>query len=211
MRYIPNTPAQQKEMLGVIGAASIEDLLVRIPAKARLSRPLNLPAAMAEMDLVRHLRGMAGRNAGAEDFACFLGAGSYDHSVPSPINHLISRGEFVTAYTPYQPEASQGTLRTIFEYQTMIAELTGMDVANASLYDGGSSLAEGANEADGPFSLACLLGAPRWPKFRRISGTRASTSGPRSRGTGRGSASPRSPRSNSVTWSSSSCRRWAPM
>ena len=143
MRYISNTPAQQKEMLGVIGATSIEDLLVRIPAKARLSRPLNLPSAMAEMDLVRHLRGIAAQNASAEDFACFLGAGSYDHSVPSPINHLISRGEFFTAYTPYQPEASQGTLRTIFEYQTMIAELTGMDVANASLYDGGSSLAEG--------------------------------------------------------------------
>jgi glycine dehydrogenase subunit 1 len=143
MRYISNTPAQQKEMLGVIGATSIEDLLVRIPAKARLSRPLNLPSAMAEMDLVRHLRGIAAQNASAEDFACFLGAGSYDHSVPSPINHLISRGEFFTAYTPYQPEASQGTLRSIFEYQTMIAELTGMDVANASLYDGGSSLAEG--------------------------------------------------------------------
>ena len=143
MRYISNTPAQQKEMLGVIGAASIEDLLVRIPAKARLSRPLNLPGAMAEMDLVRHLRGIAAQNASAEDFACFLGAGSYDHSMPSPINHLISRGEFFTAYTPYQPEASQGTLRSIFEYQTMIAELTGMDVANASLYDGGSSLAEG--------------------------------------------------------------------
>src|SRR5262245_58257589 len=127
MRYISNTPAQQKEMLGVIGSASIEDLLVRIPAKARLSRPLSLPSAMAEIALVRHLRGMAARNASAEDFACFLGAGSYDHSIPSPINHLISRGEFFTAYTPYQPEASQGTLRTIFEYQTMIAELTGMD------------------------------------------------------------------------------------
>jgi len=143
MRYISNTAAQQREMLGTIGAASIEDLLVRIPAKARLSRPLNLPAAMAEMDLVRHLRALAARNASAEDYACFLGAGSYDHSVPSPINHLISRGEFFTAYTPYQPEASQGTLRSIFEYQTMIAELTGMDVANASLYDGASSLAEG--------------------------------------------------------------------
>jgi glycine dehydrogenase subunit 1 len=144
MRYISNTPAQQKEMLGVIGAGSIEELLVRIPAKARLSRPLNLPGAMAETDLVRHLRRLSGENANADDFACFLGAGSYDHSVPIPINHLISRGEFFTAYTPYQPEASQGTLRTIFEYQTMIAELTAMDVANASLYDGGSSLAEGA-------------------------------------------------------------------
>jgi glycine dehydrogenase subunit 1 len=111
MRYISNTAAQQKEMLGVIGAASIEDLLVRIPTKARLSRPLNLPRAMAETDLIRHLQRIAGLNAGADDHACFLGAGSYDHAIPSPINHLISRGEFFTAYTPYQPEASQGTLR----------------------------------------------------------------------------------------------------
>ncbi len=144
MRYISNTPAQQKEMLAVIGASSIEDLLVRIPVKARLSRPLALPGAMAETDLVRHLQRLAGLNAGADDYACFLGAGSYDHAVPSPINHLISRGEFFTAYTPYQPEASQGTLRSIFEYQTMMAELTGMDVANASIYDGASSLAEAA-------------------------------------------------------------------
>jgi len=142
MRYISNTPAQQREMLATIGVGSIEDLLARIPTKARLSRPLNVPAAMAETDLVRHLRALAALNASADDYACFLGAGSYDHSVPSPINHLISRGEFFTAYTPYQPEASQGTLRSIFEYQSMMAELTGMDVANASLYDGASSVAE---------------------------------------------------------------------
>ncbi|MBI2525603.1 MAG: aminomethyl-transferring glycine dehydrogenase subunit GcvPA [Candidatus Rokubacteria bacterium] len=144
MRYIPNTPAQQREMLARIGAGSIEELLAGIPAKARLSRPLGLPAAMAENELVRHMRAMAARDASADDFACFLGAGSYDHAIPSPITHLISRGEFFTAYTPYQPEASQGTLRTIFEYQTMMAELTGMDVANASIYDGASSLAEAA-------------------------------------------------------------------
>ena len=144
MRYISNTPAQQKEMLRTIGVSSIEDLLVRIPTKARLSRPLNLPAALAEMDLVRHLRGLSAQSANADDYACFLGAGSYDHAIPSPINHLISRGEFFTAYTPYQPEASQGTLRSIFEYQSMIAELTGMDVANASIYDGASALAEAA-------------------------------------------------------------------
>jgi glycine dehydrogenase subunit 1 len=144
MRYISNTPAQQKEMLGIIGVSSIEDLLVRIPPKARLSRPLNLPAAVAEMDLVRQLRALAGLDASADDYACFIGAGSYDHAIPSPINHLISRGEFFTAYTPYQPEASQGTLRSIYEYQSMIAELTGMDVANASIYDGASSLAEAA-------------------------------------------------------------------
>jgi glycine dehydrogenase subunit 1 len=144
MRYISNTAAQQQEMLGVIGASSIEELLVRIPPKARLSRPLAVPDAMAETDLVRHLRRLSASNANADDFACFLGAGSYDHAVPSPINHLISRGEFFTAYTPYQPEASQGTLRSIFEYQTMMAELLGMDVANASMYDGASSLAEAA-------------------------------------------------------------------
>ncbi len=142
MRYISNTPAQQKEMLRTIGAAGIEDLLSPIPPKARLSRPLNLPAGLAETDLVRHMRELASRNASADDFVCFLGGGVYDHYIPSPINHLISRGEFLTAYTPYQPEASQGTLRTIYEYQTMIAELTGMDVSNASIYDGASSLAE---------------------------------------------------------------------
>jgi glycine dehydrogenase subunit 1 len=114
MRYIPNTPAQQKDMLGVIGAHSIEDLLVRIPPKARLGRPLDLAAAMAEPDLVRHLRRLAARNASADDVTCFAGGGAYDHAVPSPINHMILRGEFFTAYTPYQPEASQGTLRSIF-------------------------------------------------------------------------------------------------
>jgi glycine dehydrogenase subunit 1 len=144
MRYIPNTAAQQKAMLASIGVGSIEDLLARIPPKARLSRPLSLPPALAESDLVRHLRDLAGQNAHADDYVCFLGGGVYDHTIPSPVGHLISRGEFLTAYTPYQPEASQGTLRSIFEYQTMIAELTGMDVANASLYDGASALAEAA-------------------------------------------------------------------
>ncbi len=144
MRYLPNTPQNQRAMLEVIGARTIEDLLVKIPPKARLSRPLGLPPALAETDLVRHLRQRAAANADADGYVCFLGAGAYDHYVPSPINHLISRGEFFTAYTPYQPEASQGTLRTIYEYQSVIAELTGMDVANASIYDGASALAEAA-------------------------------------------------------------------
>ena len=114
---------------------------MRVPAKARLARPLALPPALAEMDLVRHMRALAAKNADADSTVCFLGSGSYDHYVPSPINHLVLRGEYFTAYTPYQPEASQGTLRTIFEYQTMIAELTGMDVGRV-IKDGGSSLAE---------------------------------------------------------------------
>ena len=144
MRYIGNTPQQQKEMLRAIGVETVEDLLTRIPPKARLARPLSLAPAMAEMDLIHHLRGLAVRNAHADDYICFVGGGAYDHYIPSPINSLVSRGEFFTAYTPYQPEASQGTLRTIYEYQTMIAELAGMDVANASIYDGASSLAEAA-------------------------------------------------------------------
>ena len=144
MRYISNTAAEQKTMLDVIGAQSIEDLLARVPAKSRLARPLALPEAAAEMDLIREMRALAGANADADSYTCFLGAGSYDHFVPGVINHMILRGEFFTAYTPYQPEASQGTLRTIYEYQTMMAELTAMDVANASIYDGGSSLAEAA-------------------------------------------------------------------
>jgi glycine dehydrogenase subunit 1 len=144
MRYLPTTGEERRAMLDVIGAGAVDDLLQGVPAKARLARPLALAPALAESDLIRHLRGLAERNADADRYACFLGAGSYDHYIPSPINHLISRGEFFTAYTPYQPEASQGTLRTIFEYQTMVAELAGMDVANASIYDGASSLAEAA-------------------------------------------------------------------
>jgi glycine dehydrogenase subunit 1 len=174
MRYIPNTWAQQREMLATIGASSIEDLLARIPPKARLSRPLAVAPAMAETDLVRHLRAMAGRNAHAEACACFLGGGSYDHAIPSPINHLISRGEFFTAYTPYQPEASQGTLRTIFEYQTMMAELTGMEVANASIYDGGSALAEAvlmAAAVTGRRAVAMSAGVH--PLYRQVAETYA--------------------------------------
>jgi glycine dehydrogenase subunit 1 len=112
---------------------------------------------------------MAGENADADAYACFLGGGSYDHAIPSPINHLISRGEFFTAYTPYQPEASQGTLRSIFEYQTMMAELTGMDVANASIYDGGSALAEAvlmASAVTGRGAAALSVGVN--PLYRQV-------------------------------------------
>jgi glycine cleavage system P protein (glycine dehydrogenase) subunit 1 len=171
-RYIANTPDEQKRMLGVIGAASIEELLTRIPGKARLPRPLGIPASIAETDLIRHMKALAARNADADSHVCFMGAGSYDHYVPSPINHLISRGEFFTAYTPYQPEASQGTLRTIYEYQTMIAELTGMDVANASIYDGASSLAEAAlmaHAATGRTEVVLSRGVN--PLYKRVTAT----------------------------------------
>src|SRR2546428_6423466 len=168
-RYIATGPEEQKRMLGVIGAASLDELLVKIPAKARLARPLGLTPALAETDLIRHLKTLAARNADADSHVCFMGAGSYDHYVPSPINHLISRGEFFTAYTPYQPEASQGTLRTIYEYQTMIAELTGMDVANASIYDGASSLAEAALMAHAVTERTEIVLAPAVnPLYRRV-------------------------------------------
>jgi glycine dehydrogenase subunit 1 len=169
MRYLPNTAQNQRAMLDAIGVRSVEDLLVKIPAKARLSRPLALPPALAESQLMRHLDQLAGRNADADGHVCFLGAGAYDHYVPSPINHLVLRGEFFTAYTPYQPEASQGTLRTIYEYQTMIAELTGMDVANASLYDGASSLAEAVLMAHAVTSRTeVVLAGGVNPLYRRV-------------------------------------------
>jgi len=171
-RYIANTADEQKRMLGVIGAGSIEELLVKIPAKVRLPRPLGLVPAMAETDLIRHLKALAGKNADADSHVCFMGAGSYDHYVPSPINHLVSRGEFFTAYTPYQPEASQGTLRTIYEYQTMIAELTGMDVANASIYDGASSLAEAALMAHAVTARnEIVLSRGVHPLYKRVTAT----------------------------------------
>jgi glycine dehydrogenase subunit 1 len=149
MRYLSTTPAQRAEMLRTIGVDDVEALIERIPAKARLGRELAIPEALAEGELVAHLRALAERNADADRYVTFLGAGAYDHYVPRMIDHMLLRSEFFTAYTPYQPEASQGTLRSIYEYQTMISELTGMDVTNASLYDGGSALAEAALMAHG--------------------------------------------------------------
>jgi glycine dehydrogenase subunit 1 len=156
-------------MLAAVGVASFEELLARVPQKARLARPLAIGEPLAEPDLVRHLRALAARNADADAYTCFLGGGAYDHAIPSPINHLISRGEFFTAYTPYQPEASQGTLRSIYEYQTMIAELTGMDVANASIYDGGSALAEAVLMAhDLTRRDRVIMSAGVHPLYRRV-------------------------------------------
>jgi glycine dehydrogenase subunit 1 len=148
-RYLPTTPAQRADMLRAIGVGDLEALLERIPSKARLGRDLGLPAALAEGELTAILQALAAENAHAAEYVSFMGGGAYDHFVPSVINHLLLRGEFFTAYTPYQPEASQGTLRSIYEYQTMICELTGMDVTNASIYDGGSALAEAALMAHG--------------------------------------------------------------
>lgn len=144
MRYIPVTPDDREKMLKTCKASKTEDLFCSIPDDVKLNRPLDLPKAMTEMELVRYMEAMASQNKTADDHICFLGAGAYDHYIPSVIGHMLSRQEFFTAYTPYQPEISQGTLQAIFEYQTMICELTGMDVSNASMYDGASALGEAA-------------------------------------------------------------------
>jgi len=142
MPYLYNTPEDQQAMLESIGAGSIDELFDPIPEKLRLNRPLALPPALSEMELDQHLREMAGSNIPAGQAICFLGGGSYDHFVPAVVDAIASRSEFYTSYTPYQAEASQGNLQVTFEYQSLICELTGLDVSNASLYDGASSAAE---------------------------------------------------------------------
>ena len=142
MPYLYATPEDQQQMLDAVGAHSVEELFDSIPVELKLSRPLNLPPAMAEMELERYLGDLAARNRHAGQMACFLGGGSYDHFVPAVVDAVASRSEFYTSYTPYQAEASQGNLQTVFEYQSLITQLTGLDVSNASLYDGGSAAAE---------------------------------------------------------------------
>ncbi len=142
MRYIPNTPDDRSAMLRDIGVSSFEELLEPIPAALRLNRPLNIAPGQSEWEVRRDLSEMANRNKNAMGHACFMGAGSYDHYVPAAVNAIASRSEYVTAYTPYQPEVAQGTLQVIYEFQSMICELFAMPVSNASMYDGGSALAE---------------------------------------------------------------------
>lgn len=143
-RYIPNTREDQEKMLSAIGAGSVAELFSDIPEDIRLDRDLDLPDTMHEQELVSHMKAIASENVNTADHPCFLGAGVYDHFIPSVVGHVISRSEFYTSYTPYQPEISQGTLQAIFEYQTMICRLTGMDVSNASMYDGATAVAEAA-------------------------------------------------------------------
>jgi glycine dehydrogenase subunit 1 len=129
-------------MLQQIGVHSIADLFRSVPSALQLKRPLNVPPALTEMELTQHMQQLAGRNRVGEKAVCFLGGGSYDHFIPAVVDAVAGRSEYYTAYTPYQAEASQGSLQVFFEYQTLICQLTGMDVANASLYDGGSAVAE---------------------------------------------------------------------
>lgn len=142
MRYMPHTPDERAAMLEKIGIGSVDDLFVDIPEEARLKDLLDLPLHASEMEVEKNFRKLAAKNISPYSAPCFLGAGAYQHHVPSVADHLIQRSEFLTAYTPYQPEISQGTLQALFEFQTQVALITGMEVANASMYDGATSCAE---------------------------------------------------------------------
>lgn len=144
--YFPHTDADREAMLNTIGVESLQELFQDVPAKQRFPE-LDLPPALTEMEVLTEMQDLAWANETARDMICFLGAGAYNHYVPAAVDSILRRGEFFTAYTPYQPEISQGTLQAIFEYQSMVAGLTGMDVSNASHYDGATAVAEAVNMA----------------------------------------------------------------
>ena len=147
MEFAPHTDADITAMLATIGVESIDDLFTVIPERIRLDGPLDIATGKSEPEVLRALAALAARNLSTDDLVSFMGAGAYDHHIPSMVWAVLSRGEIATSYTPYQPELSQGVLQALFEYQTMICELTGLDISNAGLYDGGSALAEGVNLA----------------------------------------------------------------
>jgi len=174
MPYFPNTSDDQRAMLQAIGVGSLDALFEQVPAELRLTRPLNLPAAMGELELTAQLAALAESNAPAGRAACFLGAGAYDHFVPAVVDFVAARSEFYTAYTPYQAEASQGTLQAMFEYQTLITQLTGMGVSNASLYDGATALAEAvlmALQTGGPQRRRVVVHRCVHPEYRQVLAT----------------------------------------
>jgi len=142
MRYLPHSAAERADMLAVIGAGSAEALFGAVPKGALLTRPVDLPAHSPEFLVEAHMKALAAKNHAAADGPFFVGAGAYRHHIPATVDHLIQRSEWLTAYTPYQPEVSQGTLQMLFEFQTQVAHLTGMEVANASMYDGSTATAE---------------------------------------------------------------------
>ena len=171
-RYSQKGDAEKRHMLETIGVAGIDDLFTSIPKSLRLSHLLDLPAAHSEDRLIKTLAALASKNRDFDSCASFLGAGMYDHFVPTAVRAVASRSEFATAYTPYQGEMSQGTLQTIFEFQTMMCELTGLDVANASLYDGGSGVAEAILLSCGAKRRSKVLMAPGvHPFYREVAAT----------------------------------------
>ncbi|MCH9655268.1 MAG: aminomethyl-transferring glycine dehydrogenase subunit GcvPA [Planctomycetes bacterium] len=170
MPYLFNTPDQQQEMLQAIGVDSLEDLFSTIPSELRLNRPLDIPPALTEMELQAHVSKLAEKNVGPGSRVCMLGGGAYDHFIPAAVDEIARRGEFYTAYTPYQAEASQGSLQTFFEFQSLICQLTGMDVSNASLYEGGTCVSEAAFMAmrvTNRHDRVVLLGSLH-PEYRQV-------------------------------------------
>jgi glycine dehydrogenase subunit 1 len=147
VKFAPHTPSEIEEMLSAIGLSSLDGLFDQIPPAVRLDAALGLPDGVSELEIVEDLRRHAARNRNLDELVCFAGAGAYDHHIPSVVWALAARSEFSTAYTPYQPELSQGVLQALFEFQSMVCELTGMEVSNASLYDGATALVEAANMA----------------------------------------------------------------
>ncbi|TMI90270.1 MAG: aminomethyl-transferring glycine dehydrogenase subunit GcvPA [Bacillati bacterium ANGP1] len=169
MKYIPVTPPERERMLRSIGVRAVDDLFRDIPEEVRLRGPLDLPPALPDPDLLAHVRGLAGRNADCDRLTCFLGAGAYDHFVPSTVPHLALKPEFLTAYTPYQAELMQGELQALWEYQSLMCELTAMDVANASMYDGASATGEAAHmAADLTRRTRVLVSTAVHPEYRQV-------------------------------------------
>jgi glycine dehydrogenase subunit 1 len=174
MRYLPLTAGDRAKMLAAIGVASIDALFDDVPEMARLSGPVDLPRAMGEIEVERLMSRMAARNVAAGSVPFFIGGGVYRHHIPAAVDHLVQRGEFLTSYTPYQPEISQGTLQYLFEFQTQVALLTGMEVANASLYDGATACAEAvmmANRVTG--RTRAVLSGGLHPHYREVCETHA--------------------------------------
>src|SRR5438093_592277 len=147
VRFAPHTDGDVREMLATVGVPSIDDLFSQIPEDLRLERPLDLPPGVSEQEILADLASLARRDRAGEDLVCFAGRGAYDHFVPSVVWALAGRSELYTSYTPYQPELSQGVLQALFEFQSMVCELTALDVSNASLYDGATALVEAVNMA----------------------------------------------------------------
>ena len=180
MNFIPNTEQDRKEMMELLGISSVTELFADIDESMKLKEPLELPAPLSEPEIVRHLGQISSANAHVSGFSSFLGAGAYNHFIPSAVDYLVSRGEFLSSYTPYQAEASQGLLQTIFEFQSMICELTGMDVANASMYDGASALAEAALLAAKYKETDCIaVSRAVHPEYRAVLSTYARVHGVR--------------------------------
>lgn len=173
MSYVLNTPDDRRAMLAAIGVSSLDELFANVPPPLRLRRPLRVPDALGEMELTAHAKQLAGQNRPAGEAVCFLGGGAYDHFIPAVVDAVAGRSEYYTAYTPYQAEASQGSLQVFFEFQTLLCQLTGLDVANASLYEGGSAVAESVLMARSiaPKRHKVVIAESVHPEYRRTLAT----------------------------------------